>query len=226
MHVAIVVVGFRNPDDIAECLHALEAGTYQDFEVVICENGGPEAFGALSRCLPKALSGGQAVSVLAAPGNVGFAGGVNIGMASTPDADAWWVLNPDTKPDRDALAAKVARLAKGDCDAVGCTLYRPNGKIQSHGGRWRGWLARAESIGIGEPLGAAVDPLWIEREQSYLNGAAMLVGRRFLQVAGMMREEYFLYCEEVEWCLRGVRLGLRLGYAPDARVLHAQGTIE
>ena len=151
-------------------------------------------------------------------------GGVNIGMRSSPDADAWWVLNPDTKPEAEALSAKVARLAKGDCDAVGCTLYRPNGKIQSHGGRWRAWFARAESIGIGDSLDCAVDPLMIERDQSYLNGAAMLVGRRFLQVAGMMREEYFLYCEEVEWCLRGAKLGLRLGYAPEARVLHAQGT--
>lgn len=224
MHVAIVIVGFRNPDDVAECLHALDAATHRNFEVVICESGGPDAVDALNHRLPKSLSGGQIVRVIAASHNVGFAGGVNIGMTNSPDADAWWVLNPDTKPNPEALAAKVARLAQGDCDAVGCTLYRPNGKIQSHGGRWRAWLARAESLGIGDPMESAVDPLRIEREQSYLNGAAMLVGRRFLQVAGMMREEYFLYCEEVEWCLRGAKLGLRLGYAPNARVLHAQGT--
>jgi N-acetylglucosaminyl-diphospho-decaprenol L-rhamnosyltransferase len=224
MHVAVVIVGFRNPDDVAQCLRALEVGTHSDFEVVVCENGGREAFDVLKSRLPPRLSGGQLVTVIAASHNLGFAGGVNIGLGSTPEADAWWVLNPDTKPEPEALGAKVARLAKGDCDAVGCTLYRPNGKIQSHGGRWRAWFARAESIGIGDALDSDVDPLRIEREQSYLNGAAMLVGRRFVQVAGLMREEYFLYCEEVEWCLRGVKLGLRLGYAPNARVLHTQGT--
>jgi GT2 family glycosyltransferase len=39
-----------------------------------------------------------------------------------------------------------------------------------------------------------------------------------------MREEYFLYCEEVEWCLRGLDRGMRLGFAPGALVLHYQGT--
>ena len=51
----------------------------------------------------------------------------------------------------------------------------------------------------------------------------MLVGRRFWETAGPMREDYFLYCEEVEWCLRAIELGLRLGFAPKAVVLHQQG---
>ena len=221
MHVAVAIVGFRNPEDIVQCLGALERSSHRDFEVVICENGGAEAFEALRRVLPGALPGGQPVRAVAASRNIGFAGGVNICLEA--DADAWWLLNPDTQPEPGALAAKVARLVRGDCDAVGCTLYLPNGRIQSYGGRWRSWFARAESIGIGEALDADVDQASIERQQSYLNGAAMLVGRRFLQTAGTMREEYFLYCEEVEWCLRGLALGLRLGFASEARVLHAQG---
>jgi GT2 family glycosyltransferase len=51
----------------------------------------------------------------------------------------------------------------------------------------------------------------------------MLVGRAFLQSVGPMREDYFLYCEEVEWCLRGAKAGMRLGFAPDAIVVHKQG---
>lgn len=224
MHVAIAVVGFRNAHDIVECLKALEGSTHTDFEVIICENGGPEAFAALSAVLPGALPGGQPVRAVMASSNLGFAGGVNVGLNETPHADAWWVLNPDTQPEPGALAAKVARLARGDCDAIGCTLYRPDGSIQSHGGHWWPWMARAESLGIGRRLGDPVDAAWVERTQNYLNGAAMLISRRFLERAGPMREEYFLYCEEVEWCLRALELGLKLGFAPDARVLHAQGT--
>jgi GT2 family glycosyltransferase len=52
----------------------------------------------------------------------------------------------------------------------------------------------------------------------------MMVGRRFLDTAGPMREEYFLYCEEVDWCLRATARGMKLGFALDARVLHHQGT--
>lgn len=224
MHVAVSIVGFRNPDDIFKCLKALERSSHADFEVIICENGGPEAFAALQAGLPDALARGQKVRAVLADGNLGYAGGVNRCLEETPDADAWWVLNPDTLPFPDALEAMVRRLERGDCEAVGCTIHLPRDRVQSHGGRWRGWLARAESIGKGSPTSLRADPAEIERSQSYLNGASMLVGRRFLEVAGPMREEYFLYCEEVEWCLRGRARGLRLGYAPDAVVFHEQGT--
>lgn len=223
-HVAIAIVGFKNVSDIVHCLGELGRSTYADFEVIICENGGPDAYAALTAQIPASLPGGQAVRAVLAPGNLGYAGGVNRCLEETPEADAWWVLNPDTHPYPEALGALVARLEKGDCDAVGCTIHLPNGLVQSHGGRLNRWLARAVSIGHSTPLEPRPDPATIEALQNYLNGAAMLMGRRFVETTGPMREEYFLYCEEVEWCLRGLDRGMRLGFASDALVLHYQGT--
>lgn len=223
-HVAVLIVGFRNVDDIKRCLEALDRSTHADYEIVVCENGGGEAFDALRTAISDRRPGGQPVKLVQAPENLGFAGGVNLCLANAPAADAWWILNPDTEPAPDALQLMLARLVLGGCDAVGCTLYLPDGRVQSYGGLWRSWLARAESLGIGARLEAAVDPAEVERVQNYLNGASMLVGRRFLDVAGPMREDYFLYCEEVEWCLRAVSRGLVLGFAQAARVLHRQGT--
>jgi N-acetylglucosaminyl-diphospho-decaprenol L-rhamnosyltransferase len=224
MHVAVGIVGFRNSDDIARCLEALSLSVHADFEVVVCENGGPEAHTRLLAVLPRTLIGGQGVRAVLAPGNPGFAGGVNICLRETPDADAWWLLNPDTAPQPGALTALVARLGQGDCDAVGGPLHLQEGIIQSYGGLWQGWLARPISIGLGRAQDAPVAADKIERTQNYLNGASMLIGRRFISVVGPMREDYFLYCEEVEWCLRGSRRGMRLGFAPKARVLHFHGT--
>jgi len=223
-HVAVCIVGFRNPEDAVGCLAALETSTHADFEVIICENGGRAAYDALTAALPSSLAGGQGVRAVMAPRNLGYAGGVNVCLAQTPDADAWWILNPDTGPSPGAMAALIGRLAHGDCEAVGSTLHFPDGRVQSHGGLWRPWFARAVSIGFGEPLDRLPDPGAIEQRQNYLNGASMLIGRRFLEVVGPMREDYFLYCEEVEWCLRGRMRGLRLGFAAGAPVLHHQGT--
>lgn len=85
-----------------------------------------------------------------ADGNLGFAGGVNVCLRETPDAGAWWVLNPDTSPPPVAMAALVERLSAGDRDAVG-PLYLDNGTVQSYGGLWQGWIARPVSIGHGGP---------------------------------------------------------------------------
>jgi N-acetylglucosaminyl-diphospho-decaprenol L-rhamnosyltransferase len=224
MKVAVAIVGYRNADDIVRCISALETSTHQDYQVVICENGGEAAYQALQRCLPATLPGGPPVQLIQAKGNLGFAGGVNVCLAATPDADAWWVLNPDTEPYPETMARLLARLAVGDCEAVGSTLHLPSGKVQSHGGRWEPWLARAVSIANGSDLADKPDPATIERQQNYLNGASMMIGRRFFEAAGPMREDYFLYCEEVEWCLRAQRAGIRLGFAADAPVLHHQGT--
>ena len=224
MHVAVAIVGFRNPEDIVRCLAALGASSHEDFEVVICENGGPQAHARLTAAIPAALAGGQGVRAVLAPGNLGYAGGVNLCLREAPAADAWWVLNPDTIPGSGALAALVEKLMDGSCEAVGGPLYLASGTVQSYGGVWQAWLARPISIGNGAAQDATVDPAAIERTQNYLNGASMLIGRRFLETVGPMREDYFLYCEEVEWCLRATAQGMRLGFAPNAAVLHYQGT--
>ena len=108
MRVAVAIVGFRNRDDILACLTALAASTYPDFLVVICENGGEAAHAALAEALA-APPLAQEVRLLRSPANVGYAGGVNACIAAAPDADAWWILNPDTSPEPGALAALDAK---------------------------------------------------------------------------------------------------------------------
>lgn len=223
MRVAVVIVAFRNIGDVQACLGALEASTYRNFQVVVCENGGEPARAALAEVCPAELAGGQTVTIIGAD-NPGYAGGVNIAMDAAPDADAWWVLNPDTKPSADAMRLYVERLSAGDCDGVGSTIYLPSGVVQSHGGLWRPWLARAVAVGHGEPFaggGGAESP---PPRQNFLSGASMMVSRRFRDIAGPMQEDYFLYCEEVEWCLRAERRGLKLGFAPQAGILHEGGS--
>ncbi|HLZ75555.1 glycosyltransferase family 2 protein [Phenylobacterium sp.] len=224
MHVAICIVTFRNIDDIVVCLNALAHSTYADFEVVICENGGPEAFERMVAAIPATLPGGQPVNALLSAGNLGYAAGVNRCLREAPNADAWWVLNPDTDAGPTSLAALVARLSAGDCDAVAGTVYTPEGTIDSRAGGWRPWLGRTFSIGFGEALDSPADVAAVERLTAYVPGCCMLLSRRFLETAGPMREDFFLYCEEVEWCLRASDLGLRFGYAPEAQVLHYKGT--
>jgi N-acetylglucosaminyl-diphospho-decaprenol L-rhamnosyltransferase len=225
MTVAVCIVSYRSQADVALCLEALARQTHADFDVVICENGGATATEVTRAALPAELPGGQGVEVIDGGGNIGFAGGCNIGIEARPDASAWWILNPDAEPAPEALAAMVARLERGDVAAVGSVLHFADGRVQGCGGVWQAWSVRTISLGYGVPFSNMPDAATVEREQNYLLGASMLVGRQFREVAGPMREDYFLYCEEVEWCLRAGKRGLKLGFAPEARVLHRQGAV-
>lgn len=222
-HVTVCIVTFHNRDEVVRCIDALGRSTYAAFDVVICENGGRASWEALRAVLPERLPGGQKIECLCAPHNLGYAGGVNLAMRSRPDSDAWWIVNPDTRPEPGALGAMVERLARGDCHMVGSILHGEDGRVQAYGGHWRFWLGRPVSLGMGAHVSQPVDGAAVEARMNYVLGASMLVDRHFLRSVGMMRDDYFLYCEEVEWGLRARKLGFRLGFAPDARVLHDQG---
>jgi GT2 family glycosyltransferase len=223
-HVSISICAFNNISDVQRCVSALSELDYENFEIVICENGSLESYNRLVDVLPGSLPNGQSVKVIWGRTNRGFAGGVNTCIGECREADAWWILNPDTQPDRGALRAMVQTLFDGEYDAVGCKIYLDGGAIQSYGGYWTPVLARAESIGHGLRLTDPVDAAAIVRKQNYLNGSSMLISRKFVDHVGLMREDYFLYCEEIEWFLRGSHKGMRLGFSSEAEVLHFTGT--
>lgn len=222
--VTVCIVGFRNAGDIESCLKALARQTYRDFKIIVCENGGEGATATLRATIAPTLPAGQAVKIISAPDNPGYAGGINHCITAAPHADAYWILNPDTEPAPQALEALVARLSSGAYDAVGGITLWPDNRINSCGGQWVPWLAYSRSIGIGTPLDAAPPPRSVEARLSFIMGGSLLCSRHFVQSAGLMREDYFLYGEEVEWCLRARRIGMRLGYTADAIVLHHQGS--
>jgi N-acetylglucosaminyl-diphospho-decaprenol L-rhamnosyltransferase len=224
MHVVVIIVSYRNPLDVISCVLALNAQSHSDFEVIICENGGDEFERRLREMLPKRLNFGQNVHLIGAPSNPGFAGSVNACVARFSTASAWWILNPDAEPLPTSLEFLLSELNDGRINAVGCTLLLPSGRIQSQGGLWKPLLGRAVSIGNGLHLRSAIPQDRVLKLQNYLNGASILVDTKFVATVGLMREDYFLYCEEVEWFLRALTLGLNIGYAHESIVIHKQGT--
>ena len=58
------------------------------------------------------------------------------------------------------------------------------------------------------------------REVSFLTGCCLLFPAAALRDVGVFREDFFAYCEDVEWGLRAAKHGMRLVYAPAARLRH------
>ena len=171
------------------------------------------------------LATGQPALIVESVSNLGYGGAVNLALATLEGNEDWrgvWILNPDAEPDRRALELLVRYAETGRFGLIGCRLVGGDGRVQLRGGYWRPLMGRGKSIGYNDPAGAAVDVAKIEQRLQWVSGAACYATRAFVQAVGQMTEKFFLYCEDVEWSLRG--RPFQLGYAHDAVVYHSHGT--
>lgn len=160
--------------------------------------------------------------------NAGFAAGNNVGLRyalARGDFGYVWLLNPDTVVAPDSLEALVAAAeADPGVGMLGATVlyyHAPDVMQAAAGGSLSRWIGTTHLVATGGPADAHVSP---GPEMAYIHGACLLVRTELVRTVGMMDDRYFLYSEEVDWCVRARRAGWRLGYARRARVWHKEGT--
>jgi GT2 family glycosyltransferase len=161
--------------------------------------------------------------------NRGYAAGNNIGLRyglADPLARYFWILNHDTVVDPAALTHLCARFEqKPDTGMCGSKLYYfgSNGQIQALGGsRYNKWFGWNRYVTLPHPRESDLNPEAVESQLTNISGASMLVSRAFVETAGGMCEDYFLYFEELDWFLRAEGR-YELAYAPHSIVYHKHG---
>jgi GT2 family glycosyltransferase len=162
----------------------------------------------------------EALTVIRTGENLGFAGGMNVGIryACERGADFVWLLNNDTVVAPDALTRLVDGIR--DLDRVG--IAGPVELDYSHPERVVG------SIGVVRPWKGATGG--IPRALHFgaqgcatvelISGFSMLVNVAAIHAVGVMDERFFLYAEETEWCVRMRRGGWKVVYVPASKVWH------
>jgi GT2 family glycosyltransferase len=177
--------------------------------------------------LPPAATGCR-VTLIRSGANRGFAGGCNLGISAAGVAqfDFFWMLNPDTVVDRQALVELLARATmQPGTGIVGSTLLfydKPSVVHALGGGRINRSNASSRHLGEGTLFKDVPPGAQVERELTFVCGASMLVSAEFIRDVGLMQDDYFLYYEEADWAMRG-RERFRLGYAPQSIVFHKSG---
>jgi GT2 family glycosyltransferase len=60
-------------------------------------------------------------------------------------------------------------------------------------------------------------------QTDWVAGASMMIRREVFESIGLLDEKYFMYFEEVDFCLRANRAGWKCWYVPESRVVHYVG---
>jgi GT2 family glycosyltransferase len=213
--VFIVVLNRHGRDYTLECLRSLEAVSYSNWFAIVIDNGCRDFSAAeLAERFPRS-------HYLRTERNLGFTGGVNLGIqhAMALGAEYVFLLNNDTRVDPDAIT-QLIRVARSDpsIGIVGAKLLQLDAPdhLESAGVRVDVAWGRVYQIGFGERDAGQYD----STADVVVSGAAMLLSRAACDRLGDFDERYFLYLEDIDFCLRARRAGFRVVLAPRARVYH------
>jgi hypothetical protein len=214
-----VVLNWCNEHDTKACLDSLAAQDYPALSVLLVDNGSPDGSG------PRLHARYPKVGYLQTGQNLGYAGGNNRGMKQAVDDGAEYVLvvNNDTVLERSCVT-ELVKAVRGEesirTGAVGAKILRYDAPDQIWFGG--GEFDRLRAIGrhIGENLADSNPAERDTRDVTFLTGCCLLIPAETLRTVGVFRDDFFAYCEDVEFCLRVSRKGLRLVYAPAARLRH------
>jgi GT2 family glycosyltransferase len=170
------------------------------------------------------------VQLIRSPTNSGFSGGHNQALAAS-EAEFFLILNSDALIKPGMLRALVeSGRANPDYGFIAPQIVFDDGGIQNSCFRFHSPLSELVRAARSGPvtrllrrydtyIGSVPDPADID----WASFACILLRSQMVRTIGPMDEGYFLYFEDVEYCLRGRRAGWKIRQETDAKVVHLRG---
>jgi GT2 family glycosyltransferase len=247
--VYIIILNYNGWIDTIECIKSILTIDYQNYQLVIVDNNSQDkSLKKIQYYLSEEISvpfviydkntaeqGGDWIKednkiiLIDAQENKGYAAGNNVGIRfaqARNDYDYIWVLNNDTIVHSQALSNLVESANQVNNVGIWASkllYYRNPDTIQNVGCTYNKWLCTSSQIGHLEKDEGQYNDDGSSRRIDFVVGASAFVTKRFIDNVGEMCEEYFLYCEELDWALRGKKEGFSLGYCFKSKVYHKEG---
>ena len=224
--VSVVIVNWNTRHLVLRLLASLSApneGSAHELELIVVDNNSSDgSVEAIRREFP-------GVKLVAQAENRGFPGGVNPGfrVATQPLV---LLLNSDAETSRASIEEAAQYMSEfPQVGILGPQIVSPECRPQ--GSAWRNpsltWLVLS-AVGLNK-----FKPFNFERYQDRpfeeatevdcVSGCAMMIRRDLLEELGGFDEDYFMYFEDSDFCLRARRHGKQVHHAPVGEFLHEEG---
>jgi N-acetylglucosaminyl-diphospho-decaprenol L-rhamnosyltransferase len=233
----VVILNYRTPELTVACLHSLvdEVKAMPGTQVTVVDND--SADGSVEQISGAiAAQGWDWVTFLPQDRNGGYAFGNNVAvrpaLASDDPPDYFLLLNPDTVVRPGALRVLVEFMEQHpEAGIAGSRLEEPDGTPQCSAFRFPNvWSELDSGLRLGvvtQLLNNQIVPILPvsegDRQVDWVAGASMIVRRQVFETAGLMDEKYFLYFEEVDFCIAAKNAGWTCWYVPESKVVHYVG---
>jgi len=224
----IVIVNWNSDSQLRECLLSVSSTLeIKDIvsKIVVVDNGSTDGSQLGLSC------GTMPVALIQIGNNIGFAAACNMG-AALGESELILFLNPDTKIYDGSLKIPSKYISDNcTCGIVGIQMVDELNQISRTCSRFPSThYFFNHCIGLDKLF-----PKWFygttmrEWDHSYTRnvdqviGAFFLVRRPLYEKLGGFDERFFVYYEEVDFCLRAKKLGYSSVYIADAKAYHRGG---
>jgi N-acetylglucosaminyl-diphospho-decaprenol L-rhamnosyltransferase len=231
MDLLVVILNYNTRDLLRNCLASLAAQSGLRFETCVVDNASTDGSADMVECdFPQ-------VTLIRNPDNNGFSAGNNMGLRhfgfpAQPRARYAMLLNPDTVVPEGALAGMVGYADQHpDIGVLGPRLLLEDGTLDKACRRsfptpevsfWR--LTGLSKLFPKSPRINRYNMEYLDEhvqtEVDSVVGACMLVRSQAIEQAGLLDEQFFMYGEDLDWCLRIKLAGWRVLYHPGVTVHH------
>jgi N-acetylglucosaminyl-diphospho-decaprenol L-rhamnosyltransferase len=219
--LSVIIVNWNTRDLLRESLDSLSIYRPEGpLEVIVVDNGSSDGSTAMvTKEFPS-------VRLIRNRTNEGFAKASNRGIRASR-GEYVLLLNSDAFVGEGALDGLITFMEGApDCAIVGPRLVNPDGTVQPYifgddptlsylVKRYCTRVLRKRALHRWESL--------YVQEVGWVTGAAMMVRRNAMAMAGLLDEKMFMYFEDCEWCLRMRQAGWKVFYHPAFTVTHLGG---
>lgn len=208
------MVNWKRAADTIECLSSLSAGEHFDLDVVVVDNGsGDGSAEEIVRSRPEAR-------LIALERNEGYVVGINTAITEVLRGDPEFVLvmNNDAVATPGYLEPLVEIMDRRPrCGIAGSKiLYFDSDRIWFGGGAYNRWLGYTQHDRMDEED----DGQGGERRVDYITGCTALVRAEVFRRVGLFDEDFAMYFEDLDLCLRAEAHGYESWYVPASVTRH------
>ncbi|MFQ5596330.1 MAG: glycosyltransferase family 2 protein, partial [Anaerolineae bacterium] len=210
--ISVVIPNWNGLQHLDTCLSALDRQTFDDFEIIVVDNASSDGSVAFIQ-----LKYPQA-TVIELPENRGFAGACNAGIRAA-QGEFIVLLNNDTEVDPGWLAAIVDAFQRHpEAGIVASKMLLFDRRDVFHtAGDFYGFDGIPGNRGVWER-----DDGQFDREEYVFSacGGSAACRRTMLDQIGLLDEDFFFSCEDLDLAWRAQLAGWRVLYTPAAVVYH------
>jgi len=231
MDCSIVIVNYNTKDQLLDCLSSIYAHSPEKYmlEVIVVDNASDDdSVEAVKSVFPDVI-------LLPQPDNLGFSKANNKGI-SISRGRYILLLNPDTVVEKDTLTEMINYMDYNpQIGVAGCKVVLADGTLDKACKRsfptplkaFFHFMGLAKLFPNNKRFGAYnltyLDEDEINEVDSVV-GAFMLVRKEAIDQVGALDEDYFMYGEDIDWCLRIKQAGWKVVYCPIAKIIHYKRT--